>query len=373
MSPFFRRLKSVRMRRLSLTIGIIALTLALITVGLFSCMHSAKEQQLKKQAATMEPVCNLLKEQVHAPERQRDEADLARLLTKYTDYFDLTFDKIEVSHTITSVNTPTHKLAVQTFRPTEEHINGTVIVSHGYLTHSGLQSRLIKHLVRHDFIVIAFDLPGHGLSTGKPAFIRDFQHYRNAIATVATHACKQTTSPLSFIGHSTGCAAMLTYLQNDPDVHFRNIIFAAPLIRNKAWHLSKLGTKIVAPFRKRIFRINRKLTNDEEFRRFIIYGNPMRRDQVPLQWAESLQEWYQQTQDWDKQEHKLITLQGKSDSVVDWKYNTRFIKKKYPNSEIHFFENGHHELLNEANDIRNAVYSVILKTLTDNQTEAQQP
>ena len=54
---------------------------------------------------------------------------------------------------------------------------GTVFVVHGYYDHLGLYRHLLERLLTRRWRVVLWDLPGHGLSSGKRACIDDFAHY----------------------------------------------------------------------------------------------------------------------------------------------------------------------------------------------------
>ena len=52
-----------------------------------------------------------------------------------------------------------------------KHPKGTVFMVHGYYDHVAIYKHLIKALIRNRYAVVAFDLPGHGLSSGSRAAI----------------------------------------------------------------------------------------------------------------------------------------------------------------------------------------------------------
>ena len=43
---------------------------------------------------------------------------------------------------------------------------GTVLICHGYFDYVGLYRHLIAHVLELGYAVLAYDLPGHGLSSG---------------------------------------------------------------------------------------------------------------------------------------------------------------------------------------------------------------
>ena len=56
-------------------------------------------------------------------------------------------------------------------------------------------------------------------------------------------------------------------------------------------------------------------------------------------------------------------LLGTGDTTVDWKFNLRFIKVKFPNADIRLIENGDHHLMNESLPIPAEVISLVLDYL----------
>ncbi|MCX7787732.1 MAG: alpha/beta hydrolase, partial [Spirochaetes bacterium] len=64
------------------------------------------------------------------------------------------------------------------------HVRGTVFLVHGYLDHSGSWSPVIKKILSERFVVVALDLPGHGVSGGIRGDIEDFSQYGEAVRRV---------------------------------------------------------------------------------------------------------------------------------------------------------------------------------------------
>lgn len=58
-----------------------------------------------------------------------------------------------------------------------ERAKATLFVFHGFYDHTGLYRHVIEWALDQGFAVIACDLPGHGLSSGERASIRDFAEY----------------------------------------------------------------------------------------------------------------------------------------------------------------------------------------------------
>lgn len=104
------------------------------------------------------------------------------------------------------------ELYYQALHPEVTAPKAAVILVHGHGDHSGGLQNLSKSLVEMDFLVYAFDLRGHGKSSGKRGFIREWDEYRNDL-----HAFRQLVAsevpelPLYILGHSIGGVIVLEY------------------------------------------------------------------------------------------------------------------------------------------------------------------
>ena len=68
------------------------------------------------------------------------------------------------------------RLAVQAWLLPEAR--GSLLLMHGYYDHMGLYRHVVDWALGMGFSVLACDLPGHGLSEGERASIRDFAEYQ---------------------------------------------------------------------------------------------------------------------------------------------------------------------------------------------------
>src|SRR5699024_4012803 len=87
--------------------------------------------------------------------------------------------------------------------------------------------------------VLAYDLPGHGLSSGPRAEIDDFRTYREVLEQCLAQARHHLPGPWHVIAQSTGGAIVMDYLLHhgfdDGNSPFRQIILLAPLVRPYKW------------------------------------------------------------------------------------------------------------------------------------------
>ena len=289
----------------------------------------------------------------------------SKAVEKYLSYFDFNYESSR--HRVGFVKSDSRQIFLHYIEPKPSNKSrGTVIFSHGYLCHSGIYSRFADFLIKHNYSVLLWDLPGHGLSDGKRAYIGEFKEYAAVLADIIDTASDLTSQPISLVGHSTGCSAILQYLHDQEDHRISNVVLLAPLIRSYAWHLSRVGTDVGSLFTDRIWRAQRRVTHDSSFQRFLEVQDPLRIATLPYAWVDALEAWNRNFREWEQSELPFTVIQGTDDTVVDWKYNLKQIKKKYPNADIHRIDGGLHQLLNESPSIRQKVYQIIMENLLFN-------
>ena len=102
---------------------------------------------------------------------------IAEPIQAYRHYYGLDFEKRlnDLKVYMGKTHVAGFDIVVQGFVPRSP--KGTVFVVHGYYDHVGIYNHLIKALLRNRYAVMAFDLPGHGLSSGSRAAISSFRQY----------------------------------------------------------------------------------------------------------------------------------------------------------------------------------------------------
>lgn len=78
---------------------------------------------------------------------------------------------------------------------------GRVVLVHGFLEHGGRYHDFASALAAAGIEVVAADLRGHGLSSGRRGHVDDFGHYRADLSQVMA---AQTPMPTLVLGHSLG-------------------------------------------------------------------------------------------------------------------------------------------------------------------------
>ena len=99
-------------------------------------------------------------------------------------------DQLNSYHWQGVVEVDQYRIHVQIYEPKfaedeQGEVKGSVWLVHGYLEHSGIYQPIIKEILEQGFSVLAFDLPGHGLSNGTVAGIEDFDDYQKVLHGIA--------------------------------------------------------------------------------------------------------------------------------------------------------------------------------------------
>lgn len=111
---------------------------------------------------------------------------------------------------------------------------GTLFWVHGYAEHSGRYEAVIRYLGEEGWHSLAWDLRGHGRSTGRRGFITDVEEYLYDLTAVWTHWKERLPTPVVLIGHSLGGLIVLRYRQKYSDIWVpAATIVSAPLIQLK--------------------------------------------------------------------------------------------------------------------------------------------
>jgi len=255
-----------------------------------------------------------------------------------------------IKHFFGYVQADSFRIATHVFLTPEN--SRTVLMTHGYLDHVGILKNVIKECLNAGYSVVAFDLPGHGLSSGDPASIGSFTEYARVYDSVRKSVSPVTTAPLTLVAHSTGCAAALEYLAEKGGIDIKEIILLAPLIKTAYFGFLKAGQAIISPFTKRTVRLYRNQSSDKEFLNFL-RNDTLRIESCPLRWASAYFSWFDKTQSLQPRSTPPVTvIQGSRDDVVDWRYNVPFLKEKFTDIKVYMIKGAKHQLMNEAGNYK---------------------
>lgn len=256
---------------------------------------------------------------------------------------------------------------------------GTVFVVHGYFDHQGLYRHLLERLLERGWRVVLWDLPGHGLSSGRRASIEDFDDYGNCLHALQDHLECLGLAPRPWlgIGQSTGAAILATdALTHGSADRWAGLALLAPLVRPWGWRQSSWLHLLVGPFMRSIPRKFRANSTDAEFAAFLRDRDPLQDDRVAVDWVSAMRRWMPRLLALPPNPVPTLILQGEQDLTVDWMWNLEVLKEKFPNAEVHLHPEARHHLVNEAEPIRQALFDTLdrfLDTLTSQPSAESTP
>lgn len=266
-----------------------------------------------------------------------------------------------VSHHLGWIRAAGYRIATHYYEQRRSH--GTVFLFHGYFDHAGLYTRMIRYCLGLGLNVLIYDLPGHGLSSGRPTAIGSFREYQRVLLTVLGLSRDHVPTPWVGVGQSTGGAALIDYLlscHEAPDaVAFSGVVLMAPLVRPMGFRSGKWLHMVMNPFRetwKRVFTAN---SNDNEFVRFLKEHDPLQARFMAMNWVTALKRWIPRIEAAPPVDYDLAVIQGEQDMTVDWRHNLRVLRRKFRRLRLYQIPEGRHHLANEADPILGQVQDAV--------------
>lgn len=243
------------------------------------------------------------------------------------------------------------RLAVQRFAP-EGEARGDAVLVHGYYDHVGLYGHAIRYLLGRGFRVHAYDLEGHGLSSGEPATIESFDRYASALAAFVE------TVPAAgvrwIVGQSMGGSVILEYLDRHPATTFDQTVLLAPLVRPWQWPLNRLVWLAARPFVRSVPRTFAANTDNPEFLP-LLRADPLQAKTLPVAWVTAMARWRREFEARGPSDRRLTIIQGGQDRTVDASHNLGVLTRRYQ-AEVLDLPTARHHLANEASDIREEIW-----------------
>lgn len=260
-----------------------------------------------------------------------------------------------------------HQVAVHYYR--RPAARGTIFILHGYFDHVGLYSQLIDRCLGAGFDVLAYDQPGHGLSSGAPAAIGSFSEYQAVLQDVMASVSHYLRGPWYAVGQSTGAGILIDYLLTNQHTRtssrFRQVVLLAPLVRPMGWLAAKLLHSLASPFMKRWRRLFSENSGNTRFLRFLKEIDPLQARAVRMDWVAALRQWVPYVESARPVDFPVTVVQGEKDLTVDWEHNLRIIRNKFAAVKELKIPDGRHHLVNEAKDLQATVFNTIIDTFVE--------
>jgi alpha-beta hydrolase superfamily lysophospholipase len=244
-----------------------------------------------------------------------------------------------------------YQLAVQAWWPPAPR--GSVLLLHGYYDHMGLYGHVVDWALSRRLAVLACDLPGHGLSSGARASIRDFAEYQTALTALIAEARRlDLPRPWHLLGQSTGGAILLDYLlRGEPAPELGETVLLAPLVRPHAWRQGLWTYRLVKPFVRALPRRFSVNSGDPDFLDFLQRDGLQPRE-LPAQWVGALARWIPQLEAAPVSTRSPLVIQGEQDFTVDWRHNLGILDAKFARPEVLRLPEARHHLVNETAALR---------------------
>ncbi|GAC1039795.1 alpha/beta hydrolase [Pseudomonas sp. No.117] len=244
-----------------------------------------------------------------------------------------------------------YQLAVQAWWPPAPR--GSVLLLHGYYDHMGLYGHVVDWALSRRLAVLACDLPGHGLSSGARASIRDFAEYQTALTALIAEARRlDLPRPWHLLGQSTGGAILLDYLlRGEPAPELGETVLLAPLVRPHAWRQGLWTYRLVKPFVRALPRRFSVNSGDPDFLDFLQRDGLQPRE-LPAQWVGALARWIPQIEAAPVSTRSPLVIQGEQDFTVDWRHNLGILDAKFARPEVLRLPEARHHLVNETAVLR---------------------
>lgn len=283
----------------------------------------------------------------------------------YYDFYEMNFyqqfDGLE--QRVGWIDTGEFRLVMQTFKPV--HAKATVFIFHGYFDHAGIFHHLIRNLLKNNFAVVIYDMPGHGLSSGKPTAITTFQQYQDSMNACLAECKNHLPMPYHCVGQSTGGAVIVDRLKNgEPEEQvFDKVVLLSPLVRPRGWDsIVRLHTS-VKPFLKVWYRNFTQNSEDVKFLSFLKEHDPLQSKWLSIDWISALREWIPRIESAESIKRKVLIVQGTGDKTVDWEHNIKVLTHLFSEVKIAYVEGAQHHLVNESLTKREAIFKAMLSEL----------
>ena len=256
------------------------------------------------------------------------------------------------------------RIAVQRFLPTSPR--AVLVLVHGLFDHAALWRHQIRWALEAQLAVVAFDLPGHGLSTGAPAHVETFARYVDALRAVLEAAAAPLGLPVFAMGQSTGGSVLMEYLLGGHGARgtdLADVALVAPLVRPRAWALGRPLLRVAGPFLGSLPRAFYGNTRDPVFNRFQRDADPLQPRALPVSWLRAMDRWLHGFALHAPHGLAPLVVQGTADRTVDWRHNLGVIGEKFAAPEVVLLEGAEHNLMNEIEPARAALEQALARRI----------
>ncbi len=280
-------------------------------------------------------------------------------IQNYLNFYKINFSQSipGVRHGLGTFNSSGHTVFAHYWLP--EIPRGTIFILHGYFDHVGLFNHLIRFSLQNEFAVVAYDLPGMGLSSGERASIDSFDEYYETLESCIVSFKNIMPKPWFGVGQSAGCIALMQHVLTDGLEPFKRVALLGPLVSSCGWKRDKWLYSISRFFIRSLPRVFMENSHDQDFLAFIKKSDPLQPRRLPIKWVGAMKEWIAKFPTFKASEVPVLIIQGDHDTTVDWQYNLQELKQKFPNATVKMVPQGRHHLVSESAPYRAQVFAAI--------------
>ena len=292
-----------------------------------------------------------------------DAQPLSEQARAYRHFYGLDFPGRELRTGLGRFEAGGYQLVSQFWWPARA--KATLFLFHGFYDHTGLYRHVIDWALDQGFAVIACDLPGHGLSSGERASIRDFSEYQDTLQGLFAEAKSiDLPQPWHLCGQSTGGAIVIDHVLNagSQSPAQGQVILLSPLVRPRAWGWSQLSYHLLRPFVKGIARRFSENSNDPDFLPFL-QADPLQPLRLPTAWVGALARWVKRIEAAPHSLRRPLIVQGQADMTVDWQHNLGVLRAKFDRPQVLMLPEARHHLANETLALRAEYFGFLTKRI----------
>ena len=279
----------------------------------------------------------------------------------YLDFYRINFAReLGVRHGMGALALAGYRIASHYWLPA--NARGTLVVVHGYYDHVGIFDKALRFGLDNQLAVVAFDLPGHGLSSGERSAIGSFDEYGDVLAGVLDALAPQLPGPRYCLGQSTGAAVLLNHLWRYPQQarEWHKIALCSPLLVPRAWWtLGRFTYALLSPFCQRLKRSRSRSSHDPAFIELVDERDPLQDKTLSVRWVGAMKAWDAQFKTFAPKDVPLLVVQGTGDMTVAWRYNIPQLQRKLPQLQLHYIADAGHQLVNEIDEYRLPLFARI--------------
>ncbi|MCG8671598.1 MAG: alpha/beta hydrolase [Pseudomonadales bacterium] len=285
-------------------------------------------------------------------------------VTRYRKFYGIDFEnQIEgVTASLGIIKSAGFDIVTHVFQ--KQAAKGTVFVFHGLYDHVGIFDKPIQYFLKQGYSVVAYDLPGHGVSSGHWVVIADFFRYQQVLKSVINFVIDQLPQPCFAIAQSTGAAvlidAMLNHRFSAERFPFKKVVLLAPLVRPMNWPRNRLMHSVLSPFLDFVPRSFTFNSHDHGFLSFLRNQDSLQSRMLSSRWVGALKKWIPKIEAASPVHWPVYIIQGQQDETVDWEHNIPLLKEKFTNLKVSFIAPMRHQVVNETESIRKQVFEKAL-------------